>query len=145
MLIMAALHSPKLSTPTESASAPQAPGVLVVDDDALLRNLMSTVLQRCGFSVWTAANGAEALVAYRQHRERIAVVLMDVRMPGQDGPTTLVQLRQLNPTLCCCFMSGHTGDYTLDDLLACGASFCFDKPFRVDEVARTLLQLAKAS
>ncbi len=82
-------------------------------------NLMSTVLQRRGFSVWTAADGVEAVATYRQHGPQIAVVLLDVRMPVLDGPATLVQLRQLNPALCCCFMSGHTGEYTLDDLLAC--------------------------
>src|ERR1700679_86375 len=103
MLTMATRHSPMLSTPMESS--PEAPGVLIVDDDDLLRNLMSIVLQRRGFTVWTAASGAEALTAYRQHGQRIAVVLLDVRMPVQDGPATLAQLRQLNPELCCCFMS----------------------------------------
>jgi CheY-like chemotaxis protein len=145
MLIMTTRLTPKLSLSAESVPSPEAPGVLVVDDDALMRNLMTTVLQRRGFYVLTAASGAEALATYRQHGLRIAVVLLDVRMPVQDGPTTLAQLRQLKPDLCCCFMTGHAGEYTLDDLLACGASHCFDKPFSVDEVAQTLLQLAKAS
>ena len=145
MLTMTTHQSPMLSVSPETALSPEAPGVLVVDDDDLLRNLMSIVLQRRGFTVWTAASGAEALAAYQEHGPQIAVVLLDVRMPVQDGPATLAQLRQLNPELCCCFMSGHAGEYTLDDLLACGATHCFDKPFRVDEVAQTLFQLAKAS
>lgn len=142
---MAPLHSDILPLPREPLPPRDAPGVLIVDDDAMLRNLMSTVLQRRGFLVWTAASGAEALAAYRQHGDRIAVVLLDVRMPVQDGPQTLTKLRQLNPALRCCFMSGHIGEYTLDDLLACGASHCFDKPFRLDDVAQTLMRLAQAS
>ena len=123
----------------------EAPGVLVVDDDNLLLNLIARVLKGFGFLVWTASDGAEAIGAYQQHRQEIDVVLLDVRMPGQDGPATLARLRQINPALCCCFMSGHSGDYTSDDLLAFGARCCFDKPFRLEDVAQTLRQLARAS
>jgi CheY-like chemotaxis protein len=144
-LTIATSSSDILSLPRESVPPRNAPGVLVVDDDELLRNLMSIVLQRRGFTVWTAASGAEAVTAYQQFGRQIAVVLLDVRMPVQDGPETLVQLRLLNPALRCCFMSGHTGAYTLDDLLACGASQCFEKPFQLEEVAGELMRLAQAS
>lgn len=142
---MSPLHPHLLPLPREPLPSCEPPGVLVVDDDEMLRNLMRTVLQRRGFHVYTAASGAEAVAMYQQQREQIAVVLLDVRMPVLDGPETLAQLRRINPSLCCCFMSGHTGEYTLTDLLARGASYCFDKPFRLEEVAQTLLRLAQAS
>jgi CheY-like chemotaxis protein len=123
----------------------EAPGVLVVDDDPLLLNLISRVLKASAFSVWTASSGAEAVAAFREHHHEINVVLMDVRMPGQDGPATLAHLRRINPSLCCCFMTGHSGDYTTADLLAFGARYCFDKPFHLEDVAQTLRQLARAS
>jgi CheY-like chemotaxis protein len=47
--------------------------------------------------VWLAAGGQEALDLYQRHREAIDVVLLDVRMPGLDGPQTLAALRALNP------------------------------------------------
>jgi CheY-like chemotaxis protein len=144
-LIILPLHPQLLPLCREPGPLREAPGILVVDDDEMLRNLMRTVLQRRGFQVFTAASGAEAVALYLQQREQIAVVLLDVRMPVQDGPETLAQLRRINPSLCCCFMSGHTGEYTLSELLARGASHCFDKPFRLEEVAQTLLRLAQAS
>src|SRR6266511_1810436 len=73
------------------------PGVLVVDDDALLRTLLYEVLRQEGFAVWTAANGFEALTLYDLQRGAIDLVLLDVNMPGRDGPETLAALRRRGP------------------------------------------------
>jgi DNA-binding NtrC family response regulator len=114
------------------------PGVLVVDDDALVRAMLQAVLQRQGFAVWLADCGRAALEMYQRHREHIAVVLLDVRMPGLDGPQTLALLRRADPEVVCCFMTGHAGPYTPQDLLALGALHLFDKPFRMDELGQKL-------
>src|SRR5262249_11442499 len=91
--------------------------------------------------VWLAANGHEAVEAYRRHGAAIDVVLLDVRMPGMDGPQTLQALRQLNPAVPCCFMSGQTGAYSEEDLPAAGATALVRKPFQLADVAQALHQL----
>src|SRR5215831_19005930 len=68
-------------------------GVLVADDDHLVRVLVQLGLERDGVDVWLASSGKEAIQLYRTHRESIAVVLLDVHMPGLDGPATLDALR----------------------------------------------------
>jgi CheY-like chemotaxis protein len=118
------------------------PGVLVVDDDPMLLTLLNTVLLRQGFRVWLASNGPNAVEIYQRQQAQIGVVLLDVRMPGMDGPGTLAELRRLNPDVACCFMSGHTGTYTDEDLRGLGAICCFAKPFRVHAVAEELWQTA---
>jgi len=117
-------------------------GVLVVDDEEVLRGLLSIVLRQHGFAVWVAADGDEALELYWQHRESIHVVLLDVRMPERDGPQTLSALREVHPRIRCCFMSGDLGGYTEEALLGMGAATVFRKPFHLAEVARVLLVLA---
>ena len=57
--------------------------VLVVDDDEDLREMVRTALERAGYSVSTAANGADALDVVASHTP--AVILLDMRMPVQDG------------------------------------------------------------
>jgi len=126
-------RSPALSVPL---------GILVVDDDLLIRTLFTTCLAGQGFEVWTAGSGAEAIEFYREHGSAIAVVLLDVRMPGLDGPHTLVRLRQLDPGVRCCFMSGDMGDYTEEDLLALGALDVVSKPFSLTALVRRLQQVA---
>jgi hypothetical protein len=56
------------------------PGVLVVDDDHLVRLMVQLGLERNGFAVWLASNGVEAIEIYRTHRERIAVILLGGRV-----------------------------------------------------------------
>jgi CheY-like chemotaxis protein len=133
--------------PEEGApdASPNRPGVLVVDDDPLVLNLLDMALRLQGFDVYLATGGREAIRRYQEHSAFINVALVDVRMAGLDGPATVDELRRLNPNLPCCFMSGHTGEYSDGDLQARGASYFFDKPFRLDQVAEVLGRLARAA
>src|SRR5262249_1769492 len=106
---------------------------------------LAVVLRRHGFEVLSADGGADAVRLFEEQRQRIACVLLDVRMPGQDGPQTLRALRRLDPSVVCWFMTGHAGDYTGEELLALGAAGLIDKPFRIDDVVRTLRDLVHAA
>jgi DNA-binding NtrC family response regulator len=117
-------------------------GVLVVDDDAMLRSLLQAVLQREGFRVWLAGDGADAVAVYQRHRAAIDVVLLDVRMAGMDGPQTFTALQAVNPAIACCFMSGYTADHSVDELRARGALHFFEKPFRMEEIGPVLGRVA---
>ena len=114
------------------------PGVLVVDDEHLVRALVQVGLERYGFDVWLASGGREAVHLYREHRDSIAVVLLDVRMPGLDGPQTLEALRALNPEVRACFMSGDTNPYRSEGLRQRGAACIIAKPFRLEDLANVL-------
>jgi CheY-like chemotaxis protein len=133
----------KRETLLEAARAsPRTHGVLVVDDDEGVRGVLNDALRRQGFAVWQADDGYQALVIYWQHREVIDVVLMDVRIPGLDGPQTLATLQELNPEIRCCFMSGRLGDYTERGLREQGAAAVLQKPVHSTEVASMLWAMA---
>ena len=117
------------------------PGVLVVDDEEYLRQIFDIALRQEGFAVWLAADGLEALELYQKHHEAIDMVLLDVRMPGLDGPGTLTALRRLNPKVCCCFMSGDLALYKERSLRDSSAGPVLYKPFRLEELARRVRQL----
>ena len=125
-----------------SFASPRTYGILVADDEWTVRPVLSVALGGRGFALWLAADGHEALDLYRRHRETIDVVLLDVRMPGRDGPQTLAALREVNPRVRCCFMSGDLGRYTEPGLREFGAAAMFQKPFRVAEVTQLLWELA---
>jgi CheY-like chemotaxis protein len=117
------------------------PCVLVVDDDTLVRESLGSALRRSGFTVHLAASGQEAIEVYRRHGGDIDVVLLDLRMPGMDGPQTLVVLRELNPTVRCCFVTGYIEGYSREELLAMGADDLLFKPVGTAEVVQTLRRL----
>ena len=122
-----------------------APGILVVEEDDLVRLMLRLGLERHGFRVRLAADGAAAIDLYREHAPSIAIVLLDVCMPGLDGPQTLAALRRMNADVVACFMSGNTGSYEPDELLRRGARHVFAKPFFLDELARNLHALVSTS
>jgi two-component system, OmpR family, response regulator len=117
------------------------PGVLVVDDEHMVRIMVQLGLEQKGFDVWLASNGWEAIDLYREHRENIAAVLLDLRLPGLDGPQTLGALRELNPEVLACFMSDDTGAYQPEELRHHGAASLIAKPFFLDDLAKLLRRL----
>jgi DNA-binding response OmpR family regulator len=128
-----------------SEPLPAAPGVLVIDDDPMLLSLLDKALTHCGFRVRVAPSGEDGLSLYREHHAEIDVVLLDVCMPGLDGPATLRQLREINPGVRVCLMSGHTGSYSADDLRDLGIDGFFAKPFQVLRLAGELWELAASA
>ncbi len=126
-----------------AAGAPAArqAGILVVDDDAFLRSMLHTGLRQAGFAVWVAASGREAVQVYTRQAADIDLVLLDVRMPGLDGPQTLAALQELDAGVRCCFMSGDTGGYSEPELRRPAVLRVFSKPFRLDDVANVLAEL----
>jgi CheY-like chemotaxis protein len=114
------------------------PGILIVDDDVGMRELLNAVLIYHGFIAWWAGNGRQAIELYQKLRAEIDLVLLDVQLPGLDGPQTLESLQKLNPELCCCFMTGGSGNYTDEELLERGALQVFRKPFHLTRVAQLL-------
>jgi CheY-like chemotaxis protein len=121
----------------------EKPGVLVVDDEHLVRIMVQMGLERRGFEVWLASSGWEAIDLYRKHRDQISVVLLDIRMPGLDGTATLDELRKLNPDIQACIMSGDLGGDKVKDLRQRGAAHLIAKPFRLPELADALQQLTQ--
>jgi anti-sigma B factor antagonist len=119
-----------------------AGGFLVVDDETAVRNVLAARLCIEGFKVWLAGNGHHAIELYRRHLKEIAMVLLDVLMPGMDGPHTLTALQKLCPAVCCCFMTGNPTPHKEEALLKMGAARVFRKPFSFSEVIDTLGQLA---
>jgi DNA-binding response OmpR family regulator len=116
--------------------------LLIVDDEEHVRSVLDLAMQQQGFVVWLASSGKEAIGLYRRHGQAIDMVLMDVRMPGLDGPQTLAALRQLNAQVRCCFMSGNLGSYTEWQLCNLGAIRVIRKPFHLAEITALLWGLA---
>ena len=84
--------------------------ILLVDDEAIIRNLGRTILQRYGYRVLLAEDGLEALQVYRQHGEPIDLVILDLVMPRLSGHDTLRQLQQLDPDVRVLFSSGYSAE-----------------------------------
>ena len=105
--------------------------VLVVDDEPSLRHLLRVILERHGYSVLEASNGAEALQTLDMDGH-ISVVFCDIRMPKMDGNSFLevVRARPLRVVMMSAYGSSDTARQAVDS----GAYDFIAKPFRTDEI-----------
>ncbi len=80
--------------------------ILVVEDEAAIREITRSTLQKYGYKVLTADDGAEAIAVYMKNRTKIRLVLMDLMMPSMDGEASIKVLRKINPTVKIIAVSG---------------------------------------
>src|SRR5206468_9724779 len=69
--------------------------ILVVDDEAMIRQLATLALERLGYSVLTAENGREAVKIFEQREADITAILLDMSMPVMGGEQALQQIRSI--------------------------------------------------
>ena len=114
------------------ATRPQAPRIWVVDDDRAVRFVLATALRDAGFEVTAFAAAAEALDAL-QREPAPALVVTDVRMPGDSGLQLLDKLKAAQPDLPVIVMSAHTDVASTAGAFRGGAHEFLSKPFDLDE------------
>ena len=115
--------------------------VLLVEDEAAVREMTQAALQRHGYTVLPAASGAEALRIAQANQGNIDVVLTDVVMPGMSGRQLVDQLREDYPRLAALFMSGYTSDAVLRHGIETGQADFLQKPFSTSALAAKLRQV----
>ena len=81
--------------------------ILVVEDEACVREAACDILEGEGYRVLRARNAAEAQAAFRRHKGAVQLLLSDVVLPGQNGPALAKDLRAACPTLKAVFISGY--------------------------------------
>jgi PAS domain S-box-containing protein len=112
--------------------------VLVVEDEAEIRQNLCECLKQLGYQVQTAADGAEALSVFQDSEEKIDLVLTDLVMPRMGGQDLWTRLMQRDPGVAFVFMSGYTEDAALQRGILNERSRFLTKPFSVAELAATV-------
>jgi two-component system, cell cycle sensor histidine kinase and response regulator CckA len=108
--------------------------VLIVDDEENIRQITKGTLEKFGYQVLTADDGTEALAAYTEHRDKIALVLTDMAMPHMDGTATIRVLKKLNPALKIIAASGLSSPEQLAEINALGVNIFLSKPFTAEKL-----------
>jgi DNA-binding response OmpR family regulator len=107
--------------------------VLLIENDQYVCEALHDILKEYGIRVLIAHDGIEGEALYRAHQHDINVVILDWRLPRQDGRATLHKIRQLNPNVHVMISSGHTADEVLAQLDDQRPISFLGKPFSVDK------------
>lgn len=144
------LYLPAQATEPESAQVdatqrqvPMGNGelVLVVDDEVAIREVARRTLERFGYRVLLAANGAEAVALYAKRGADIDIILTDMAMPIMDGPALIVALRAMNPVVKIIGSSGMASNDGIARAVGSGVEEFVHKPYTAEAMLTALARV----
>ena len=145
------LHLPPERSGTAAAPAPPPPQavafagngekVLLVDDEAAIRNIGSALLEGLNFTPMVACDGAEGLMEVACHKAELHAVLTDLHMPNMDGMGFIRSVRRVLPHIPIIAMSGRFDGASLQELKNLKVNVTINKPFTAFELASAMQRI----
>lgn len=112
--------------------------ILVVENEPVVAMAMEELLQSLGYQVLLAGNGKEAVDLYRQQRQEIDVVLLDMVMPEMGGRECFEALQHINPEVKVLLSTGNPHSQAVQELLQMGVEGIVTKPFDLEHFSRAI-------
>ena len=113
-------------------------GILLVDDEEILRDVGKSLLEGLGYRVYLAEDGEHALEIYAREKEHISLVILDMLMPIMGGKETLLRLMERDPDIRVLILSGFNQEGTVDELEKLGARGFLQKPYLCQELSKAV-------
>ena len=118
--------------------------ILVVDDEDMVRTTAKLMLQKIGYNVFVAVDGEDAITVYSDNKDKIDMVLLDIRMPIMNGRECFKELRKKDPKLKIVFASGFsrdTDDASIDNY---DVNAFLRKPYTIEELSSICSEVLKS-
>lgn len=103
--------------------------ILIIDDEKMIRTLMTDLLQSANFTTDAAEDGQQALNLYKKNPKQYDLIILDMRMPVMDGETFFYKMKELNPNQKVVICSGYSNIENVEGMLKAGALGLLPKPF----------------
>lgn len=110
--------------------------ILVIDDEVPTLDMLTLFLSACGYSVFTAENEPSGLAVFK--KENPAIVLTDIKMPGEDGLSILKKIKKMRPETEVIVITGHGDKDLAQKALDLDACDFFNKPLDTDALSAAL-------
>ncbi|MFN3135957.1 MAG: response regulator, partial [Candidatus Kryptonium sp.] len=115
--------------------------LLLIDDEEEIRIATKELLEAEGFKVYTAGDGAEGINIYREHRDEIDLVILDLNMPKMSGKETLAQLLLIDPNVKVIISTGYITESEKEEVE--GVLGFIEKPFDIDKLLKMIAEILK--
>ncbi|MFN6534971.1 MAG: PAS domain S-box protein [Nostoc sp. EkiNYC01] len=115
--------------------------ILVVDDEAQIRDIAKIILENHNYKILAASNGIEAIALYAQYKHQIQAVLMDIMMPEMDGITAIRTLQKMNNQVQIIACSGLNSMELFTQAGDANVQAVLSKPYTARELLKTLHQV----
>ena len=115
-----------------------AESILLVDDEPVIIDVGEQLLKKLGYRVMTARSGREAIDIYREWKDRIDLVILDMIMPDMDGEKTFDRLKAIEPNIRVLLSSGYSLDGKARAILDRGCNGFIQKPFHLNALSEKI-------
>jgi CheY-like chemotaxis protein len=115
--------------------------VLLVDDEETILEVGRDLLEALSYQVHIAKDGKEAIEIYRNIRDEIDIVVLDMVMPNVGGGEAYDRLKEINPDIKVLLSSGYSIDGEATEILERGCNGFIQKPFRMNELAERIEEI----
>jgi PAS domain S-box-containing protein len=115
--------------------------ILLVDDEASIREIVKISLETHNYQVITACDGIDAFSLYAEHKQEVSVVILDLMMPLLDTSTIMLTLERMNPRIKVIAMSGLALNQSIAAANSTRIKAFLAKPFTIHELLKTLHQI----
>jgi PAS domain S-box-containing protein len=112
--------------------------LLVIDDEEILVQTVTAILRKDGYETIACTDSREGIERYRQSPGEFDMVLLDMIMPGMNGPQVFHALKEINPGVAVLLMSGATANHEVQDLVDAGAHGFLAKPFHPKDLSQAI-------
>jgi two-component system cell cycle sensor histidine kinase/response regulator CckA len=117
--------------------------ILLVDDEAMIRDVGSVILNSLGYKVSLCPDGAEAIELYKKSWKDIDLIILDMVMPKMSGAETFAELRKINPQIKVILSSGYGADSTVQKILHTGVAGFIPKPFHRKDLSEKIAEVLR--
>jgi two-component system, cell cycle sensor histidine kinase and response regulator CckA len=144
-VLLPAADQPRAARPRVApAELPRGTGlILVVDDDHMVRKVVTGSLGALGYTTIEALSGSDAIEIYRAQHDHIRAVVLDMVMPDMAGKATYLALRAIDSNVAVLLMSGHTMNEQVQEILDLGVRRFVSKPYSIGALATALAELTQ--
>jgi len=115
--------------------------IILVDDEEIVREMATLMLQRLGYEVFDFEIGTKAIDFYADHWKEIQCVILDIVMPEMDGEQVFYEMQKINPGIVALISSGYSLDKKAQRILDAGAKDFIKKPYRKYQIAQLLAEI----
>jgi len=115
--------------------------ILIAEDDQMVRDLMKTILERGGYTIFTAANGEAAIETVKNRQSEIDLAILDVVMPGKSGKAVFDAIKQIKPSMPVLFASGYSENAIHTDFILDKRLELIQKPFAFENLLNKVREL----
>jgi CheY-like chemotaxis protein len=115
--------------------------ILMVDDEDKVLDAGVMVLKRLGYSVLEARGGKEAVEIYRDNKDKIDLVILDMVMPHMGGGEAYDKMKEINPKVKVLLSSGYSIDGQAKEILARGCDAFIQKPFSMRDLSQKIWEV----